>query len=50
MGQAETVDLVILDITMPGDDGLTLARYLRETSDVAIMMLTAAGEVLSSMS
>jgi len=37
---------VILDINMPGEDGLTLARRLREHSDVCIMMLTAAGEIV----
>ena len=42
----KTADLVILDITMPGEDGLTLARRLREHSDVCIMMLTAAGEIV----
>jgi len=36
-------DLVILDINMPGEDGLTLARRLREHSDICIMMLTASG-------
>ena len=46
MALGEPVDLVILDIAMPGDDGLTLARYLRETSDVAIIFQTAAGEVI----
>jgi two-component system phosphate regulon response regulator OmpR len=39
-------DLVILDINMPGEDGLTLARRLRERSDVGVMMLTAAGETV----
>jgi DNA-binding response OmpR family regulator len=39
-------DLVILDINMPGEDGLTLARRLREHSDLCIMMLTAAGETV----
>jgi DNA-binding response OmpR family regulator len=40
-------DLVILDITMPGEDGLSLARYLREhTKGVGIVMLTAAGGVV----
>jgi DNA-binding response OmpR family regulator len=39
-------DLVILDITMPGEDGLTLARYLREHHRVGIVMLTAAGGVV----
>ncbi len=40
------VDLVLLDIRMPGEDGLSLARYLRGSSDVGIIMLTAAGEVV----
>jgi DNA-binding response OmpR family regulator len=39
-------DLVILDINMPGEDGLSLARYLRANVDVGIVMLTAAGEVV----
>lgn len=34
-------DLVILDIMMPGTDGLTLCRQLREKSSVPIIMLTA---------
>ena len=46
IAEGAPIDLVILDISMPGDDGLTLARYLREISDVAIIMLTAAGEVV----
>ncbi len=37
-------DLVILDIMMPGTDGLTIARALRQMSRVPIMMLTARGE------
>ena len=40
------VDLVLLDIRMPGEDGLTLARFLRENTHVGIIMLTAAGEVV----
>jgi DNA-binding response OmpR family regulator len=44
--QEKSADLVILDINMPGADGLTLARRLREHSDVCIMMLTAAGEIV----
>jgi two-component system phosphate regulon response regulator OmpR len=39
-------DLVLLDITMPGEDGLSLARYLREHHDVGIIMVTASGEVV----
>ncbi len=34
-------DLVILDIMMPGTDGLTICRMLREKTDVPIIMLTA---------
>ena len=41
----ETIDLIILDISMPGEDGLSLARYIREGSDVPIIMLTAVNEV-----
>ncbi|NJN47803.1 MAG: response regulator [Candidatus Competibacteraceae bacterium] len=41
-----TFDLVLLDVKMPGEDGLSLARYLREHYDVGIMMLTASGEVI----
>lgn len=44
--EEKAADLVILDINMPGADGLTLARRLREHSDVSIMMLTAAGEIV----
>lgn len=39
-------DLVILDINMPGEDGLSLARWLRARSKIGIVMLTAAGEVV----
>jgi len=44
--EKEDIDLVVLDIAMPGEDGLTLARYLREHEDVAIVMLTASGETI----
>lgn len=38
------IDLIILDIMMPGDDGLTLCRQLRSQSNIPILMLTAMGE------
>jgi two-component system phosphate regulon response regulator OmpR len=40
-GQA---DLVILDLMLPGEDGLSLARRLRADSDVPVIMLSARGE------
>lgn len=39
-------DAVILDIAMPGEDGLSLARFLRERGGVGIIMLTASGETV----
>ena len=39
-------DLVILDLMLPGDDGLTLCRNLRAKSDIPILMLTAHGEAM----
>jgi len=37
-------DLVILDLMLPGDDGLSLCRDLRARSSVPVIMLTARGE------
>jgi two-component system phosphate regulon response regulator OmpR len=44
--EGEPFDLAILDITMPGEDGLSLARFLREHVDVGIVMVTASGETV----
>jgi DNA-binding response OmpR family regulator len=41
-----TPQLVLLDVRLPGEDGLSLARWLRERHEVAIIMVTAAGEVI----
>jgi two-component system OmpR family response regulator len=38
------IDLVVLDIVMPGEDGLSLCRFLRETTGVPIILLTAVTE------
>jgi two-component system OmpR family response regulator len=37
-------DLIVLDINLPEEDGLSICRRLRAASDVAIIMLTAKGE------
>jgi two-component system OmpR family response regulator len=39
-------DLVILDLMLPGEDGLSLCRSLRAKSDIPILMLTARGETM----
>ena len=42
--KAAAIDLVVLDIMMPGEDGLSFCRYLRETSDTPVILLTAMAE------
>lgn len=37
-------DLIVLDVMMPGDDGITFTRELREQMDTPILLLTAKGE------
>jgi two-component system OmpR family response regulator len=39
-----TVDLVILDLMLPGEDGLALCRSLRVKSAMPVLMLTASGD------
>jgi len=39
-------DVVLLDLQLPGEDGLTLARYLRERYDVGIIMLTGTADTI----
>ncbi len=39
--QKSAVDLVVLDIMMPGEDGLSLCRTIRATSDLPVILLTA---------
>src|SRR5215472_5454242 len=42
----DSVDLVILDLVLRGEDGLQLARELRSQSDIGIIMLTGRGETV----
>jgi DNA-binding response OmpR family regulator len=44
--QQTRIDLVILDLMLPGEDGLTLARSLRDESNVGIIILTGRGETV----
>ncbi|PMQ06778.1 Transcriptional regulatory protein OmpR [Pseudomonas sp. AD21] len=41
---AEHFDVVVLDLMLPGEDGLSLCRWLRAESDIPILMLTARCE------
>jgi two-component system OmpR family response regulator len=42
--RTQAFDLIVLDVMMPGEDGLAFCRSLRETSDVPILFLTARGD------
>ncbi len=42
--QSAAIDLVVLDIMMPQEDGLSLCRFLRETTQIPVILLTAMGE------
>lgn len=42
--QRTDVQLIILDVMLPGDDGMTLCRKLRNITQIPIIMLTAAGD------
>lgn len=37
-------DIIVLDVMMPGEDGLSLCRYIREVFDIPVVMLTAKGD------
>jgi DNA-binding response OmpR family regulator len=42
----EQVDLVLLDLMIPGEDGLSLARHIRQRSDVPIIIVTARHDLI----
>ncbi len=44
--ERDRIDLVLLDLVMPGEDGLSLARDIRRTSDVPIIMVTGKGDLI----
>ena len=41
---AQTIDLIILDLMLPGEDGLSIARRLKQTRDTPIIIISAQGE------
>ena len=41
---AHSVDLAVLDIMLPGEDGLSLCRFVREERNLPVILLTALGE------
>ena len=41
---AYAIDLVLLDIMMPGEDGLALAGFIRATTSIPVILLTAKAE------
>jgi DNA-binding response OmpR family regulator len=42
--ERELPSLVVLDLMLPGTDGIALCRWIRERSDLPVIMLTALGE------
>jgi len=43
------IDLIVLDLMLPGEDGLTLCRDLRASSNLPIIMLTAMGDEMDKI-
>ncbi len=43
LARGQIVDLIVLDLMLPGIDGLEVCRQIRQSSDVPIIMLTALG-------
>lgn len=44
--ERETFDLVLLDLVLPGEDGLSLARHIRQRSETPVIMLTGKGDLI----
>jgi two-component system OmpR family response regulator len=42
--KTSAIDLIVLDIMMPGEDGLSLCRFVRETTSIPVILLTALSE------
>ncbi|HYE39654.1 MAG TPA: response regulator transcription factor [Ramlibacter sp.] len=44
--ESELPAAVLLDVRLPGEDGLVLARWLRERHDLGLIMVTASGDIV----
>jgi two-component system OmpR family response regulator len=44
--ELNVIDLIVLDLMLPGEDGLSLCRDLRATSNIPVIMLTARGSLI----
>lgn len=42
--RSASIDLIVLDILMPGENGLDICRRIRETKDIPVILLTAVAE------
>ena len=47
--ESNVPNVVLLDVGLPGEDGLSLARYLREHFDIGIIMVSGAGETVDKI-
>lgn len=45
----QNIGLVILDIMIPGKDGMEVLKYIRKNSNIPVIMLTAKGEVFDKV-
>jgi len=44
--ETDPPDLVLMDLQLPGEDGLSLTRYLRERTEIPVLILTGKGETI----
>lgn len=42
----DSPDLVLMDLQLPGEDGLSLTRYLRERTEIPVLILTGKGDTI----
>ena len=42
--KSAAIDLIVLDVMMPGEDGLSLCRHVRDNDNIPVILLTALGE------